>query len=88
MVDQYRIVIMGPEPGNSLEENSNNVFLILPKSYDVIVKCFYFVQHIQFKIQATKDLINNLMSAEANAVNGLFYQSGLNIGYAISLMLA
>ncbi len=88
MYNQYRIAFMGPQPGDNIEETSNQYYLIIPKSYTVIEKCFFFAMQIKSKIKAMTDLIDDILSAEDHLSQGLFFNSGLRLGYAISRMLA
>ena len=50
--------------------------------------CYYFVDHIRYKINQLRELSAFFLGSEDLLNQGDFYSSGMNLGFAISRMIA
>ena len=63
----------------------NDVFMSF---VSVAGSCYYFVDHIRNKINALRELSAFFLGSEDFLNQGDFYSSGMNLGFAISRMIA
>lgn len=75
-------------PDRTAEQLTTDIYNMFMKGVGAGQACADWGNHIIFKINEFRDLLNFFINSEGSINNANFYDAGLQLGFAISRMLA